>query len=93
MEYFLETSGSIVDGVGFALFDGLHLGWLGAFLVITVASCVYYRGLSNDKRRIWRYVIAALMLADELFKHLCLIAGGNWAPEYLPLHLCSINIF
>lgn len=40
-----------------------------------------------------RRIMAALLIADELFKHIMLLMGGNWAPEYLPLHLCSINLF
>lgn len=30
---------------------------------------------------------------DELFKDFGLLYGGNFSLDYLPLHLCSINIF
>ena len=37
-------------------------------------------------------IFAFLLIADELFKVIMLIIGGNYLPSYLPLHLCSINI-
>ena len=40
-----------------------------------------------------RRVFAALLVADELFKVVCLLMGGTFLYGYLPLHLCSINIF
>ena len=42
---------------------------------------------------LWRKIIAWLLIADELFKMAILIASGNYGVGYLPLHLCSINIF
>lgn len=40
-----------------------------------------------EKDRSW------LIIADELFKMAMLTVGGRYLPDYLPLHLCSINIF
>lgn len=34
-----------------------------------------------------------MLLADELFKVVMLVIGNRYEPSYLPLHLCSINIF
>ncbi len=93
MQYFFDTVGTIPEGVGFSYFDGTHLFWLGLFALLTVASCFYYRGLGEKGRQVWRRVIALLIVADELYKQIGLIAFGNWTPSYLPLHLCSINIF
>ena len=39
-----------------------------------------------------RFTFAVLLIADELFKVIGLAAYGNYTPQYLPLHLCSINI-
>ena len=93
MQYFLETVGTIADGLGFDAFGSTHLTWLAAFVVFTMAVSVLYRKSGAEKRRIIRYVFAALLVADELFKQVCLIVGGNFEADYLPLHLCSINIF
>ena len=38
-------------------------------------------------------VLTAANIADELFKDFGLLYGGNFSLDYLPLHLCSINIF
>lgn len=38
-------------------------------------------------------LFAVLLLADEAFKQIGLQIGGNFNWDYLPLHLCSINIF
>ena len=92
MIHFLETTDTIGDGFGFALFDGLHLSWLVAMAVIILLNSLAYRKLKVDGRRCWRKVIAWLLIADELFKMAILIIGGNYTVSYLPLHLCSINI-
>lgn len=93
MEYFIFDANTIPDGLGFSHYSALHLVWLAFFVVLTVFCCLHYRRLSEKGRKIWRIVIAALLIVDEVFKQVMLIAGGNWLPEYLPLHLCSINIF
>ena len=93
MRYFMDTTETIPAGVGFTLFDTMHLLWLLACLLITVTCIVWYKRLSDRGRRVWRISVAALLLADELFKVVMLIAGGRYLPGYLPLHLCSINIF
>lgn len=91
--YWLETTGSIEKGVGFSQFSLLHLGWLGFFLLFSVGMCAVYRKLDSKKRKTARYVISGAIVADELFKMAVLFIGGHYTKNYLPLHLCSINIF
>lgn len=93
MEYFLETTETIADGLGFAHFGALHLCWLVIFLCIVLLSIRYYRHATDEKRVRWGRIIAMLLIADELFKMIGLTLGGNYTFDYLPLHLCSINIF
>ncbi len=93
MQYFLDTVETIPDGQGFALFGATHLASLGLFVLLAAAACLWYRRQSAARRRGVLRLMAVLLLADELFKHACLLIGGNWLPDYLPLHLCSINIF
>ena len=92
MEYFFETVETAPKGIGFRHFDPCHLAWLAGFLLVTVAACMLYRRLNEKGRAVMRYVLAALTVADELFKISGLVAFGNYTPKYLPLHLCSINI-
>lgn len=93
MKYFLETTDTICDGVGFSHFDALHFIWLTAFIVISVINCLWYRHLSESGRLRWRKAVAILLVVDELFKDVMLLIGGRFTVSYLPLHLCSINIF
>lgn len=93
MEFFLDTSEVIPDGLGFKSFDLTHLVWLAFMVVTIVLSSLHYRRLDEKGRDRWRKVVAVLLIADELFKQICLIIGGNFLVKYLPLHLCSINLF
>ena len=93
MKYFFETTDTIAEGVGFAYFDAVHLLWLGIAIVLLVASCIGYRRLKDSGRILWRKAIAWLLIADELFKMAILIYPGHYSVDYLPFHLCSINIF
>lgn len=92
MRYFFDTVETIPEGVGFALFGPCHLLWLAGFAVFTVLCCLVYRRQAPAGRRRMRLVMAALLIADECFKHVCLLTHGEFLPKYLPLHLCSINI-
>lgn len=91
--YWLETTGSIEKGVGFAQFSPLHIGWLIGFVLFTTGLCLLYRRLNPKGRRVARAVVAGAIVADEIFKMAILLIGGNYTKNYLPLHLCSINIF
>ena len=93
MTYFLETSDTIIDGVGFNHFDPIHLTWLAIATAVIAINCVAYRKMKPVGRDRWNKVMALLLVVNELFKHTMLLVGGNFLPNYLPLHLCSINIF
>lgn len=58
-----------------------------------VLSCKLYKAADEKKRAQLRGLFAVLLLADEAFKQIGLQIGGNFNWDYLPLHLCSINIF
>lgn len=90
--YFLDTVDTIPAGLGFSHWSGIHLAWLGAFVAFTVGCSLLYRRLDGQQRQRMRRVLAAALVGDELFKVVMLCMGGNYAADYLPLHLCSINI-
>lgn len=92
MSYFLDTVGTIPDGVGFKTFQGLHIGWLVTALLATVLCSIWYRRMTRLGKSIWRKVVAILLLLDEAFKVVMLCIAGQYSCSYLPLHLCSINI-
>lgn len=93
MKYFFETVDTIENGLGFSLYDPLHLAWLAVCTLTILANCIIYRKLSHFGRAYWRKTVAWLLIANELFKTVILTYTGNYTVNYLPLHLCSINIF
>ena len=93
MRHFLDTVETIPENIGFTLFGRLHLIWLAVFLVVVSINVIYYRKLGTIGRDRWKKIIAALILIDEVYKMAMLTVGGRYNLTYLPLHLCSINIF
>lgn len=93
MQYFLDTIETIPEGQGFSSFGPVHLAWLAGFVVFAIACSLFYRNSSQARRKHIRWLFAALLLADEAFKIVCLLVGGNYRASYLPLHMCCINIF
>lgn len=91
--HFLDTVDTIPEGFGFSLFGPRHLIVLALFLLFAVLCCLAYRRADEKRRLHMRRLFAVLLLADELFKHAGLLLGGNFDGTYLPLHLCSVNIF
>lgn len=92
MSNFLHTSDTIPEGFGWTQFCPMHLAWIiGAAAFALVVSLLYRRSGEKHRDRI-RKILAVALLADELYKMVCLFIGGNYTPSYLPLHLCSINI-
>lgn len=93
MSYWFETEGTIVRGVGFSHFDGLHLCWLLVAAAFTVGISLTYRRLDPAAREKGKKATAAAIAVNEAGKTVLLLLSGKWEPAYLPLHLCSINIF
>lgn len=70
-----------------------HLSVLAALVLACVLGSIWYRRMGEKGRNAFRKTVALLMMADELFKDVSLLVLGLWTPEYLPLHLCNINLF
>lgn len=93
MRYFLDTTETVASGVGFSHFDLLHIIWLVIFVLVAVVNSLWFRKLTQNGRMRWKKTVALLLVADEIFKVIMLVVGGRYNADYLPLHLCSINIF
>lgn len=93
MKYFLDTVDTIPEGLGFSHFDGIHLMWLAVLVIAVIANSILFGKLSPKGQEKWQKIVALLIVLDEAWKILWLIIGGNYSAGYLPLHLCSINIF
>ena len=92
MTYFLETIETIEPGHGFSHFSAYHFLWLAILIVFVAALSAVYRKKDAATRTKWRKGIAVAILLDEVWKMFWLTVGGTYTLDYLPLHLCSINI-
>ena len=93
MTHFFDSTESIAEGLGFPLFGFGHLCWLAAFVVFAVVCSRIYKKSDAAKRQRIRYIFVALLSLDEAIKVIGLSVQGLFEPQYLPFHLCSINIF
>ena len=92
-ENFFETTETIGDGLGFQMYRAVHITWLLSIAVTVIAVALIYRKCGERARGAILWTIAALTLGNELAKYIVLGVSGHFIPDYLPLHLCSINIF
>ena len=93
MSLWLYTSDHIPDGYGMGTFSPGHLFWLAVSLLIFIFIGRMYRDSDEKRRTHMRWILAVLMIVDEIYKDVLTITTGQWLWEYLPLHLCSISIF
>ena len=93
MGFFMDTSETIPDGLGFSYFSLEHLLCLAiSSVLIGNVALLYVKSNSISRSRI-RYILSGTAFGAELFKQIMLLIGKRWLPCYLPFHLCSINVF
>ena len=81
-------------GDPFILFGPAHLAALGCILLINVWMVIWGRGTSDKNRSRFRWVLASVLIVDEVLWHLWNITNGTWTLQtMLPLHLCSVFVF
>jgi uncharacterized membrane protein YwaF len=82
----------IPDGVGFALFDEAHLAALALIVAaIVVAPTLLYRKLDDSGRHRMRLIVGCLAMGSDVMVQLVYLITGDYTPERLPLHLCSLG--
>lgn len=93
MEHFWDTAETVASGVGFSHYETVHLGWLAVFAVTIVVCGVWFGKMGRKGRDIFKKTIALALIIMEGLKILLLALTGRFLWDYLPLHLCGINIF
>ena len=89
---FFATKETIPQGVGFETFGAVHIFWLLGGLLFFVVSCFFFRKLSGDmQKKVLRW-LGIFIFLTEVVRDLILAGLGAFTWEYLPLHLCGINI-
>ena len=91
--YFWYTKDSIPEGVGMGLFSLTHIIEIIIAGFILWGLVKWFKGFDAEKRDRFLLVVVILLWVDELLKHIGSAAIGLWEVGYLPLHICSINIF
>lgn len=89
---FFATKDNIPDGMGFKAYDVTHLLWLSAGVLLLVVACIFYKRLSDRKRKIALAVLGGYIFLQEMIKNLVVYLAGEFSWGYLPFHLCGINI-
>ncbi len=91
----IETYKSVYgsDYHSFYYFDKTHLTWLAIFVVLAVFCVLLFKKSSAVGKRKILIVLTILALADELLKYVFTGLTDQFLIQYLPFHLCSINIF
>ena len=81
------------DYHAFELFGPVHLFWLGLCATLCAGGFWLFRHIGPRTQRRILAVLTVLLLADELLKDLSSLATGQFIWQFLPFHLCSINLF
>lgn len=81
------------DYESFTLFGPVHLFWLFLCVLVCSLCAFFYHRASEKGQHNWRAVLGILLVLVEGSRQLTNVVTGQWQPEVMPLHLCSINIF
>jgi hypothetical integral membrane protein (TIGR02206 family) len=82
------------SGDPFILFGAAHLTALGIIVVINILAVTWGRRTSDENRKRFRWVLATVLIVDEILWHIWNITTGQWTLQtMLPLHLCSVFVF
>ena len=92
LQYFWYTKDNIPDGLGFSFLGARHIiTWLISLAVIIAAAMLFKRASEKSKDRTLKAIAASLVII-EIVKDIVVIAVGQWSIDYLPLHVCGVNI-
>jgi hypothetical integral membrane protein (TIGR02206 family) len=81
-------------GDPFVLFGTAHLTALGIIVLINILAVIWGRRAADASRKKFRWVLAGVLIVDEILWHLWNVTTGQWSLQtMLPLHLCSVFVF
>lgn len=80
------------EGLGFQAFGPTHLLWLLGGLILWIGGCIFFRKLSETKRKLTLRLLGAYIFLQEMVKNTVLLLLGEFSWGHLPFHLCGINV-
>lgn len=92
LPYWGETAYSIEPGHGFQAYGPLHLAWLATAVFVFVGFFFLFKKWDDKAKHRAIVIVGILTVLDELGKYLFTGIWGTFRVDYLPLHICSINI-
>lgn len=91
--FFSVSANEFESDSGFKLLGIYHLSWILAIITIALFLSLGYKFASKKCRRVILFAVSGGMLITEAVRQIILFYIGESAVGYLPLHLCSINMF
>ena len=88
MNDFLRTEETIGICKGMGMFSIGHVFWILLFFI-----ALFLIKHHRSKQKGLSSVIAILIAADEIIKHVSAVITGQWTCSLLPLHICSLSVF
>ena len=80
------------EGLGFQAFGPTHLLWRLGGLILWIGGCIFFRKLSEPKRKLTLRLLGAYIFLQEMVKNTVLLLLGEFSWGHLPFHLCGINV-
>lgn len=93
LKYFFYTQETIPEGMGWEHYSLSHLLWIASSVIAMIIICRHYNRLDKESRMSFRKKFAWSIVAVEVMKAIVIGSVGRYTVDYLPLHLCSINVF
>lgn len=92
MNMFLATKENIPSGLGFSTFGLTHILWLLAIAAFWVLAVILYKKADPQKRKKGLFILGIVIVLLELSKVILMLSIGDFMLDFLPFHLCGINI-
>lgn len=90
----MDIFGREWSGNAFELFGTYHLTALSIIFISNILIVWWGRKASEKAKKYFRWILATILVLDELLWHFWNIHAGLWSIQTtLPLHLCSIFVF
>ena len=93
MDEFWQSAAAADPGLGWELFSPVHFIWLAICAALTTAAAFTYRMCGGKGRKIFRLVIAVLLLVNLVSDQIFLIVTEQWTLFNLPLHMCCFGSY
>ena len=91
-QYFWYTKDNIPEGLGFNFLGARHIiTWLICLAVI-LTVCFMFKKLDDKSKEFVIRGVGLSIVTIEIIKDIVVISLGQWDIEYLPLHVCGVNV-